>query len=60
MQANGMVSIIAGFYAMFPIKAVAQPLAFALKVFAVVVVANIVGLLLYAIRGKRNRVSPHN
>src|SRR5580765_8135227 len=60
-SASGLVvSIIAGFYAMFPIKPVAQPLAFALKVFAVVVVANIVGLLLYAIRGKQNRVSPHN
>src|SRR6185369_15817561 len=60
-SASGLVvSIIAGFYAMFPIKAVAQPLAFALKVFAVVVVANILGFLLYAIRGKRNRVSPQN
>jgi len=49
------VSVIAGFYAMFPVKAVAQPRAFALKVFAVVVIANIVGVLLYSIRGRRKR-----
>jgi amino acid transporter len=52
-SASGLlVSLIAGFYAMFPIKAVAQPRAFALKVFAVVLVANIVGVVLYTVRGK--------
>jgi amino acid transporter len=55
-SASGLiVSVIAGFYAMFPVKAVAQPLAFALKVFAVVVIANIVGVLLYSIRGRQKR-----
>jgi amino acid transporter len=54
-SASGLlVSLIAGFYAMFPIKAVAQPRAFALKVFAVVLLANIIGAVLYAVRGKRN------
>jgi len=47
-----IVSVIAGFYAMFPIKPVAQPLAFALKVFAVVLIANVVGTLLYLVRGR--------
>ncbi len=53
-SASGLlVSVVAGVYAMFPIKAVAQPWAFALKVFAVVLIANIVGAALYAVRGKR-------
>ena len=53
-SASGLlVSLIAGFYAMFPIKAVAQPRAFALKVFAVVLIANVIGVVLYAVRGKR-------
>jgi hypothetical protein len=39
---------------MFPIKAVAQPRAFALKVFAVVLIANVIGVVLYAVRGKRS------
>ena len=50
-----IVSIVAGIYAMFPVKPVAQPLALALKIFAVVVVANIVGALLYSLRGRRKR-----
>lgn len=54
-SASGLiVSLIAGFYAMFPIKAVAQPRAFALKVFAVVLIANVIGVVLYAVRGKRS------
>ena len=54
-SASGLlVSLIAGVYAMFPIKAVAQPRAFALKVFAVVLIANVVGVVLYAVRGKRS------
>ena len=54
-SASGLiVSLIAGFYAMFPIKAVAQPLAFALKVFAFVLIANVIGVVLYAVRGKRS------
>ncbi len=54
-SASGLiVSLIAGFYSMFPIKAVAQPRAFALKVFAVVLIANVIGVVLYAVRGKRS------
>lgn len=54
-SASGLiVSLIAGFYAMFPIKAVAQPLAFALKVFTFVLIANVIGVVLYAVRGKRS------
>src|SRR5947207_12468527 len=45
-MAGLIVSIVSGMYAMFPVKPVAQPLALALKIFAVVVVANIVGALL--------------
>jgi amino acid transporter len=52
-----VVSVIAGFYAMFPIKPVAQPWAFALKVFAVVALANIVGVLLYSLRGRGRRAA---
>jgi len=52
-----LVSLIAGFYSMFPIKAVAQPRAFALKVFAVVLIANIIGVVLYAVRGKRSAIA---
>ena len=53
-SASGLiVSLIAGFYSMFPIKAVGQPRAFALKVFAVVLIANVICVVLYAVRGKR-------
>jgi amino acid transporter len=52
-----IVSVIAGYYAMFPIKPVAQPLAFALKVFAVVLIANVVGALLYWLRGRGKRAA---
>ena len=54
-SASGLiVSIIAGIYSMFPIKAVDQPLAFALKVLAFVLIANVIGVVLYAVRGKRS------
>jgi amino acid transporter len=53
-SASGLlVSLLAGFYAMFPVKQVAQPRAFAIKVFAVVFVANIIGAALFVIRGRR-------
>jgi F0F1-type ATP synthase membrane subunit a len=58
-SASGLiVSVIAGFYAMFPVKAVTQPLAFAIKVFAFVAIANVIGVLLYSIRGKRTETPP--
>ena len=50
-----VVSIIAGIYAMFPVKSVAQPVSFAVKVFAVAFFANLVGGLLYLIRGRQAR-----
>jgi amino acid transporter len=53
-SASGLlVSVIAGLYSMFPIKAVDRPLAFALKILVVVVVANVIGAILYAVRGKQ-------
>lgn len=55
-SASGLlVSLLAGFYAMFPIKQVAQPRAFALKVFAVVLAANVAGAALFWFRGRRAR-----
>ncbi|HKP36354.1 MAG TPA: APC family permease [Pyrinomonadaceae bacterium] len=51
-SASGLiVSIIAGFYAMFPVKPVDRPIAFAVKVFAVAAIANVIGFGLYLIRG---------
>lgn len=50
-----VVSIIAGIYAMFPVKSVDRPISFAVKVFAVAFFANVVGGLLYLIRGKQTR-----
>ena len=53
-SASGLiVSVIAGFYTMIPITKVDSPLAFALKIIVVVVVANVIGLALYMFRGKR-------
>ncbi len=50
-SASGLiVSIIAGVYAMFPVKPVEQPIAFAAKVFAAALIANVVGALLYLVR----------
>jgi amino acid transporter len=55
-SASGLiVSIIAGFYAMFPVKAVDRPIAFAIKVFAVAFMANVIGALLYLLRGRKAR-----
>jgi len=52
--ASGLiVSVIAGFYTMIPITHVDSPLAFALKIMVVVVVANLIGVALYLFRGKR-------
>jgi glutamate:GABA antiporter len=53
-----IVSIIAGFYAMFPVKAVDRPIAFAVKVFAVALVANVIGGLLYLLRGRKKSAKP--
>ena len=54
-SASGLiVSVVAGFYAMLPVKAVDRPLAFALKIFLVVVIANVIGAALYAARGRKN------
>jgi amino acid transporter len=54
-SASGLiVSVIAGFYTMIPITKVDSPLAFALKIIVVVVVANVIGLALYMFRGKRD------
>ncbi len=55
-SASGLlVSIVAGIYAMFPVKPVDQPLAFALKVFAFVVVANLIGLAIFVLDKRRAR-----
>jgi glutamate:GABA antiporter len=53
-----IVSIIAGIYSMFPVKPVARPITFAIKVFAVVLIANAIGMLLYAFRGRKKAVQP--
>ena len=53
-SASGLlVSLIAGFYAMFPVKEVAQPRAFALKVFAVVLISNAIGVAIYKFDKRR-------
>ncbi|HEU5239591.1 MAG TPA: APC family permease, partial [Pyrinomonadaceae bacterium] len=53
-SASGLlVSLIAGFYAMFPVKKVAQPRAFALKVFAVVLISNAIGVAIYKFDKRR-------
>jgi len=52
-----LVSILAGFYTLIPITPVEQPWGFALKILAVVVIANAVGAVLYLIRGKRNTLA---
>ncbi len=53
-SASGLiVSIIAGVYAMFPVKKVEQPIAFAVKVFAVALIANVIGAVLYLLRGRK-------
>jgi hypothetical protein len=52
-----LVSVLAGFYTLIPITPVEQPWGFALKILAVVVIANAVGAVLYLIRGKRNTLA---
>jgi len=53
-SASGLiVSVIAGFYTMIPITQVESPRAFAVKILAVVVIANLIGVALYLVRGKR-------
>jgi amino acid transporter len=52
-SASGLiVSVIAGFYTMIPITHVDSRLMFAMKVLAVVIAANAIGVALYAFRGK--------
>lgn len=48
-----IVSVIAGFYTLIPITPVDQPMGFALKILIVVIVANAIGGILYAVRGKQ-------
>lgn len=53
-SASGLVvSVIAGFYTMIPITQVDSPLSFALKILAVVVVANAIGVALFALGRSR-------
>lgn len=53
-SASGLVvSLIAGFYAMFPIKPVAQPIGFALKVFSVALVTNVIGIAIFLLDRRR-------
>jgi len=52
-----IVSVIAGFYAMIPITHVDYPLIFAGKIIAVVVAANVVGVVLFTLGAKRSRKS---
>jgi glutamate:GABA antiporter len=48
-----IVSVIAGFYTMIPITPVDYPRIFALKIIAVVVIANVIGILLFTLGRKR-------
>jgi glutamate:GABA antiporter len=53
-SASGLVvSVIAGYYTMIPITKVDSPLAFALKIMVVVIVANVMGVILFAFGRKR-------
>lgn len=52
-----IVSLIAGFYTMVPITKVDYPRIFALKIIVVVVVANAIGVVLFALGRKRTRES---
>jgi glutamate:GABA antiporter len=47
-----IVAVIAGFYTMVPITHVESPLTFAIKILAVVIAANVVGVVLFTL-GKR-------
>jgi glutamate:GABA antiporter len=54
-SASGLiVSVIAGYYTMIPITHVDSPRAFALKILAVVVVADVIGVALYLFRRNRS------
>ena len=50
-----IVSVIAAFYTMIPITHVDQPRIFALKIIVVVVIANAVGVVLFALGRKRQK-----
>jgi amino acid transporter len=53
-SASGLVvSVIAGFYTMIPITQVDSPLSFALKILSVVVVANAIGVAIFALGRSR-------
>ncbi len=45
-----LVSVVAGFFTLIPITTVSSPLMFAVKIIAVVVVVNVIGVVLYRIR----------
>ena len=48
-----IVAVIAGFYTMVPITHVESPMIFAIKILAVVIGANVVGVVLFTLGGKR-------
>jgi hypothetical protein len=52
------VSLIGAFYTVFPIIAVESRFLFAAKILAVVVLANAVGVLIYAVDQKRRLPQP--
>lgn len=57
-SASGLiVSVIAGFYTMIPITKVDSPRAFALKILAVVIVANVIGVMIFSFGRKREQES---
>jgi glutamate:GABA antiporter len=48
-----IVAVIAGFYTMVPITHVESPWIFAIKILAVVIGANVIGVVLFTLGGKR-------
>jgi len=48
-----IVAVIAGFYTMVPITHVESPRIFAIKILAVVIGANVIGVVLFTLGGKR-------
>jgi len=50
-----IVAVIAGFYTMVPITHVESPLTFAVKILAVVICANVVGVVLFTLGKRRER-----
>jgi glutamate:GABA antiporter len=52
-----VVSVVGGFFTLIPITPVSSPLTFALKIVAVVLGANAIGIALYGIRKKASRTT---